>query len=332
MSEAIDSGRRDQRGGWQPPVPIQMPPTFVWPPRPLPFLKFLFGFPGYLWPWTTVYTVLGAFTWMFLTPDFAGMKSFGVGWIAFLFVRNLVMLTLIVSGWHYLFYVRRHQGTNFKYSSRWLAKGNPTFLFRDQVLDNVFWTLVSAVPVWTAYEVLTYWGQANGYLPTVTWRAHPIYCVILLLCIPAFREFHFYLIHRLIHWPPLYRTVHSLHHKNVNPGPWSGLAMHPVEHVLYFSGVLLHWIAPSSPVHVLFHLQHLAFVPSMGHSGFDRVDLGGGAAIDTRHFVHYLHHKYFEVNYGGDGVVPLDKWLGTLHDGSDAAHNAMNERIARRRG
>ena len=44
-----------------------------------------------------------------------------------------------------------------------------------------------------------------------------------------------------------------------------------------------------------------------------------------------LHHKYFEVNYGGDGAVPLDKWFGTLHDGSDAAQEAMNQRFLARR-
>jgi hypothetical protein len=30
----------------------------------------------------------------------------------------------------------------------------------------------------------------------------------------------------------LYKYVHSLHHKSYNPGPWSGLAMHPVGHSL----------------------------------------------------------------------------------------------------
>ena len=55
--------------------------------------------------------------------------------------------------------------------------------------------------------------------------------------IPLWREVHFYAIHRLIHWPPLYQAVHSLHHRNTNPGPWSGLSMHPVEHLLYFSAV-----------------------------------------------------------------------------------------------
>ena len=30
---------------------------------------------------------------------------------------------------------------------------------------------------------------------------------------------------------------------------------------------------------------------------------------------HYLHHKYFECNYG-DLTIPFDKWFGSFHDGS----------------
>ena len=46
--------------------------------------------------------------------------------------------------------------------------------------------------------------------------------------------------------------------------------------------------------------------------------------------MHYLHHRYFEVNYGGDGSIPMDKWVGTYHDGSEDAHEAMNKRILAR--
>jgi sterol desaturase/sphingolipid hydroxylase (fatty acid hydroxylase superfamily) len=147
-----------------------------------------------------------------------------------------------------------------------------------------------------------------------------------MLFIPVFQETHFYVIHRLIHWPPLYRAVHSLHHENVNPGPWSGVAMHPVEHVLYFSGVFLHWILPSHPLHVLFHLQYTALSPTQGHCGFHKIELPGKIAICTEQYAHYLHHKYFEVNYGGD-IVPFDKLFGTFHDGSDEAQEALNRRM-----
>ena len=45
--------------------------------------------------------------------------------------------------------------------------------------------------------------------------------------------------------------------------------------------------------------------------------------MDASYYAHYLHHKYFEVNYA-DGMVPLDKWFGSFHDGTPEAHEAMN--------
>jgi sterol desaturase/sphingolipid hydroxylase (fatty acid hydroxylase superfamily) len=102
--------------------------------------------------------------------------------------------------------------------------------------------------------------------------------------------------------------------------------MHPIEHILYFSGVLLHWIVPSHPLHVIFYLQFTALSPAQGHTGFHRLIFGKRISAPNDNFVHYLHHKYFEVNYGGD-YIPLDQWFGTFHDGSIEAHEAM---IARR--
>jgi sterol desaturase/sphingolipid hydroxylase (fatty acid hydroxylase superfamily) len=325
----IDVDGRDRRGDWQPPELIKAPPLFVWPIRPLAFLKWFFGWQGYLFPWNVTYAAIAVATWVFLTPDLATMKTFEVGWVAIIFARNLALIFVVVGAWHLRLYVQRAQGRKFKYNGHWLAKKNPIFRFGNQVLDNIFWTVISAVPIWTAYEVLTLWAMANGYIPYVDFETYPVYCIGLLLLIPLFREVHFYLVHRLIHWPPLYRTVHHLHHKNANPGPWSGLAMHPVEHLLYFSGVLVHWIVPSHPIHVIFHLQHLAFAPAQGHSGFERVLLKDNFGIKTGDYFHYLHHKYFECNYGND-LMPLDEWFGTFHDGSKEAEERMNERFLSR--
>ena len=48
-------------------------------------------------------------------------------------------------------------------------------------------------------------------------------------------------------------------------------------------------------------------------------------SIDS--FFHYLHHRYFERNYGS-GRIPLDRWFGTFHDGSEQAHTAMRRKRA----
>lgn len=319
-------GARDRRGYWKPFERIAYPPVFNWPATPVRLFKWVFSYPGYLVPWNGLYLAVALVFWLYLTPDIETLKTFSAGWVLWIFVRNAVLVLLFVGAWHLRLYIRKSQDTQFKFNVNWPTTDNPSFLFRSQTADNIVWTFVSAVPIWTAYEALTLWVFANGYVPFVGWSDSPIYFAALLFFIPMIRDVHFYAIHRLIHWPPLYRAVHFLHHKNINPGPWSGLAMHPGEHVLYFSGVLLHFVLPSHPVHALFHLMHAALSPAQGHVGFDKVVVDDNRAMDTHSYAHYLHHRYFNCNYA-DGVVPLDRWLGTFHDGSPEALKRMQERV-----
>lgn len=319
-------GTRDKRGNWKPSKAIEYPRVFVWP---VDFRAILGWVPEYLAPWNFLYAAIGVVFWLWLTPSIETMREFAPGWVAFILGRNIALVLAFYGWFHFRLYRQKRQGTKFKYNGKWLDTHNPTFLFKNQTVDNMIWTLASGVPVWTAFEVLSLWLFANEYIPYVTWADHPVWIVVLMLLIPLFREVHFYLVHRLIHWPPLYRAVHKLHHNNVNPGPWSGLAMHPVEHLLYFSGVMIHWIVPSNPVHVIFHLVHLGLAPAPGHAGFDKVLTGpedSDKHFDIHGYSHYLHHKYFECNYS-DGALPLDKWFGSFHDGSDESQERMNERF-----
>jgi sterol desaturase/sphingolipid hydroxylase (fatty acid hydroxylase superfamily) len=52
--------------------------------------------------------------------------------------------------------------------------------------------------------------------------------------------------------------------------------------------------------------------------------------MSAEHYTRYLHHKYFEANYG-DGLVPLDRLFCTFHDGTPEADEAMNRRVTERR-
>ncbi len=40
--------------------------------------------------------------------------------------------------------------------------------------------------------------------------------------------------------------------------------------------------------------------------------------------MHYLHLKYFNVNYGGYGLVLFDRVFGTYHDGSKDLDSKLN--------
>ena len=106
--------------------------------------------------------------------------------------------------------------------------------------------------------------------------------------------------------------------------------MHPVEHLLYWSDSLIHVILPSHPLLLLYNLQITGTGAVIGHVGFDKIEAGSNSGVDTHAFTHYLHHKYFEVNYG-DGAVPLDKWFGTWHDGTSEGDQLMNARFAAKR-
>ena len=319
----VDTNWRKQ-GEWQPDTLITTPPLFSWPLRPLAILKFLVGYPGYFLPWNIGYMGLAVVTWFFLTPDLSRMTTFQVDWIVLVYLRNLGLLFLIAGGWHFRFYIQKAQGTKYKFAQSWPRVRHRRFLFGHQVWDNIFWSAVSGCGIWTAYEVVTLWAFANDYIPYLNWETHPVYFVALFCAIPIIRDVHFYFVHRLIHYPFLYKTVHYLHHKNVNIGPWSGLSMHPVEHVLYFSGVLLHWVLLSHPLHAIFHLQQTGLAPALGHCGFNKMVVGGDKEIALgQRYYHYLHHRYFECNYGGDGTVPLDKWFGSLHDGTPESHAIM---------
>lgn len=328
MDDAL-YGTRDERGDWKPLELIQYPPVFVWPVQPAKFVTWFLGYPGYILPWNLFYAAAGAVLWFYLTPSMETMKAFSAGWLSYLLVRNAVIIFLFFGYFHLRLYIQKKQGTSFKFNGKWPSTDHSAFLFRTQVADNMIWTLGSAVPLWTAYEALTLWLFANDYIPTVSFEEHPYYCVAMLLLVPVWRDIHFYFVHRLIHWPPLYRAVHKLHHNNVNPGPWSGLAMHPVEHFLYFSCVLIHWVMPSHPLHAIFNLAHAALAPAPGHVGFDKLVVGKAKVIETDSYDHYLHHKHFECNYA-DGVIPLDKWFGTFHDGSPQAEEAMKKRLRER--
>lgn len=326
MADAIQSGRPDT-GGWTPPEYIDIAPIFVWPPKPVALVKWTFGWNGYFFPYNVLY-MLCAFLFLYLLPDMEQMKTLQLYWIIKLFVANLTLVIVWISIWHLRLYIQKAQDTEYKYNRRW-PRDTGAFLFGSQFYDNAFLTVASAVPIWTAYLVISLWAMANGWVPYLDAREHPVYFVLFVFLLQLFREVHFYAIHRLIHWAPLYRMVHSVHHKNANPTPWSGLAMHPVEHLLYFSGVLLHWVVPSNPFLVVYHLVHAAMGPAPDHSGFSKVVIDGKARVDAATYLHYLHHRYFEVNYG-DGAVPLDRWFGTWHDGSEAAHKTMNERFKRK--
>lgn len=319
-------GHEDSRGYWRPNDRIKYPGVFVWPPQIRSVLRWL---PKYLFPWTAVYAALTLFVWVFLTPSVERMQTFSADWIGLILLRNLGLHIAIAGFQHYWLYIRRGQGAAFKYNRRWPGARDEAFTLGGQHNDNIFWSLVSGAPIWTAWECAAWWLHANGYTAQLSFAENPVWIIALSFFVPLLHEFHFYCVHRMLHVRWLYKNAHYLHHRNVNPGPWSGISMHPLEHLLYFSGMLFYFILPSHPIHFLNVGLIAGLAPAQGHTGFDRITAGGKPGVHLPYFAHYLHHKHFEVNYA-DGSIPLDKWFGSFHDGSPEADEQLKRRRLKR--
>ena len=318
------AGPSKARWDYHPELPIEDVPVFVWPPRPLAALKYLLS-RAYLLSVVLPFGLLAAITWAYLQPALTRCVDFEIGWIAQMYIRNLGLFALFVGGLHLYLYTFKLQGRDLKFNPSELRRNDRRFFAQNQVWDNILWSSASGVTLWTGYEVLFIWAYANGMLPFyLDWREHPVWFVLMLLGIPFWDSFHFYFVHRFLHWKPLYRLVHSVHHRNESTGPWSGFSMHPVEHLIYLSSVLIHTVLASHPIHIFFHMQWNAIGAGTSHSGYESLTFRGKPVIFLSPFHHQLHHRLYNCNYG-NSLVPVDKWFGSDHDGTPAAWVAVRE-------
>jgi len=237
--------------------------------------------------------------------DISGARD---GWALEPFLQRLA-LNFGVAGLYYsFFYVALY---HLSWAKRKFKPGSyPTM---GNMAHNLwYWSL--GVLQWTAWECVMTRLWATGMVPFVSdaqllaspallaWNA------LWVLIVPLWRDLHFYVAHRFIHIRAVYRFVHSLHHRCTDPEPFSGMTMHPVEHLYYFSNALVPtlYLSGLSPLVFQWIFVHLSLAPGAGHSGWED------------HFqadqYHYVHHAKFECNYGSPFSGFIDQWCGTFRE------------------
>lgn len=323
----LEFGTRDKRGNWKPNERLEIAP--FWTGKFNQLGSFLID---YIWPWNTFHILVTLAYWFWLLPDWETMKVFSWDWGLYLYAINATGTFLLYGSIEYYYYVKRKQGTQFKYNYKF-PKDNHSdiFWFKSQNLDNFLRSFLISIPLWTLIQMFALWCFANGYSLWLNPDDHWLWLVVLVFLVPAIHEIHFFCGHWLIHQGVLYKWIHSIHHNSINPSPWSSLSMHPVEAAFFFSEMLWHLIIPSHPFVAMFQLNSTAYGAINGHIGFDKLELTKNRSIKSHAYAHYLHHKYFEVNYGGDGLIPLDKWFGTWHDGTKEADEQMKARFRKKK-
>ena len=127
---------------YAPDLPISVSPILSWPPRPLAWIKWISSY------WlaissVTVELALAYTIYTWFQPSWEAMQSLSPGWIAHIWLRNVILICLIAGGLHLWFITFTRQGKAKKFDPRDQVKNNGSFTFRNQVHDNMFWSIAA---------------------------------------------------------------------------------------------------------------------------------------------------------------------------------------------
>ncbi|MCO4745833.1 MAG: sterol desaturase family protein [Proteobacteria bacterium] len=131
----------------------------------------------------------------------------------------------------------------------------------------------------------------------------------------------YYVMHRTLHHPRLYKHVHAVHHRVTTPWAGSGLYMHPIEYCLTGALVLVGPLLLGSHVVTLcIWVGIRQWIAAEGHCGY-RIPLNPSHLFPgySGNDFHDAHHAKFTGNYSGF-LGYIDRWLGTNSKGFPADH------------
>ena len=97
-----------------------------------------------------------------------------------------------------------------------------------------------------------------------------LYMVLVVVLLDYLHDAWFYVTHRFLHWKPLYRHVHYIHHKSAVPSAFTGYSFHLVEAVIVFLNEVI--VCFAFPIHVRLHrVYHLTTtaIHEGGHAGYE---------------------------------------------------------------
>lgn len=170
------------------------------------------------------------------------------------------------------------------YEIKWSAISSIIFGFGG-VLLGVFWQLG--------------WTQIYLDFEKYGW----IYFILSGFILSLVHDLYFYITHRALHIPWLYKRFHSVHHASLHPSPWASFSFHPVESLIEALPLpLIALFLPLHPVIILLYLSAMTLSAIVNHLGFEVLPKGSAThpvgmwLISGTH--HAGHHRYFKYNFG----------------------------------
>ncbi|KZP23721.1 C5-sterol desaturase [Athelia psychrophila] len=211
--------------------------------------------------------------------------------------RQLVSLTLLtLVGIHALYFIFAWLSYKFIFNHDMMR--HPRFL-KNQVKLEIQ-TSLKAFPFMTMLTLPWFQGEVMGYSRLYE-NVDDFGWLYLFVSIPfffLFTDYGVYWVHRVLHHPLLYKTIHKPHHKWIIPTPFSSHAFHPVDG--YLQSVPYHLFIFIFPLHRIVYLSLFVFVNFWSIFIHDSDMITGHPleSIINGPAHHTLHHLYFTVNYG----------------------------------
>jgi len=249
-----------------------------------------------------VWLLMSLFAYFAIPYDFDAAREWRLSMVVSRAALNLGLMYAYYGFWHYGMYCNAWSIRKFNAETN-----GPTLA---ELFHNIWYASLATLQ-WTAWEVCMLRLYATGrasYVDDFNAFATPtglLQTIALVVLVPFFRELHGYFCHRLIHFRALYRYVHSVHHRNTDPEPFSGICMHPIEVFYYLSCSAAVLSFSCSPFIMTWIGLHALISPACSHSGFED-------HWNCDQF-HYFHHAKFDINFGHTSV-PFDKWFGTYRE------------------
>ena len=241
--------------------------------------------------------------------------------------RNLIRYALF-AGIPYLFFYVLFQSKTFRMKIQ--QKVPKAKDVRREVLFSL-----SSIVVFSIISMFTFhmiqsgqsalYGDVSKYGWAYFWLSIPMLIIL--------HDTWFYWTHRAMHWKPVFKYVHLVHHKSTDPTPWAAFSFHPLEAIVqgsYFPILVL--VLPVHPVAVFSWVLYQFALNVGGHLGFELFPKGfTKSKLTFWHNTathHNMHHKYFSCNYSLYFNI-WDRLMGTNHPQYD---EMFEEVCARRSG
>ena len=220
-------------------------------------------------------------------------KSFFQSWL-----EMVIHFSIYWLGFAILIYLvtefYKNRWSNFKIQSKQSDKAQITFEFIHFFLTLIVFGFVAALVNTQVLSTTTPRPPAHDFS-----YLRFIGELILLILI---HDCYFYFTHRLLHWGPLYKYVHSVHHQSANPSAFAALSFHPIEAFVQILIVLLVSFIPGIQMQSILVFRDITFLINIyGHCGYEVCPknlLGSVGKVLVTGVMHNHHHMLARDNYG----------------------------------